>query len=138
MRHPTIIIALSTSLLLGCAHVATSQQPPPPTIIPNDLAGEWEGQWHTSTGSGALYVTIKKIDGDQAFGTIYIKGNAPYHNRDLTLTGTLRGTRLAGSFPTMPGSPPATYEWEIGQDRKSMTGWGEAGARSSISLTKKR
>lgn len=138
MRHLMIISALSTMCLLGSAHVATSQQAPAPTFMANDLAGEWEGQWQTPWASGALYVTIKKIDGDQVLGTIYIRGNAHYHNRDLTLTGTLRGNRLAGSFPTMPGSPAATYEWEIGPDGKAMTGWGEAAARSSISLKKKR
>jgi hypothetical protein len=84
-----------------------------------------------STMRDAIYLTISKIEDDEVAGTIYIKGPAHYHNRDLAFTGRLRGTTLAGSYATVRGDPPVSYEWEIGPDGKSMTGWGQATVRAS-------
>ena len=109
---------------------------PAPPISPGDLVGKWTGQWQAGRSKGALYVTIKKIDGDQVSGTIYIDGPLMHHKRELTLTGTIRGNTLAGAHPTLPGGPVITYEWEIGPDGKSMAGWSQGTNRGAVSLTK--
>jgi hypothetical protein len=133
-----MIAVLSTLLSFGVSDLATSQQAPVRIFAPSDLVGQWDGRWECPRLGDAVYVTIKSVDREEVAGTIYIKCNAPYCNRDLTFAGTFRGGSVAGSFATLPGYPPATYEWEIGADGKSMAGWGQIGCRASMSLTKTR
>lgn len=51
-------------------------------INPQGLVGEWQGEWATAATRDTLYVTFKSLNEKKA-GTLYIKGPANYHNRDL-------------------------------------------------------
>lgn len=101
----------------------------PPTIDPKSLIGEWKGEWSNSYGRDSVYLTIKNVDGEKFSGTVYIKGRASYHNRDLPYIGTLKDTTLSMSYGTI------IFNFTLINDHR-MEGSALANTRASIWLEK--
>ena len=91
---------------------------------PQNLVGEWVGEWKIPRLSDAFYMSIKKVVQDRVEGTVYIRGPAPYHNRDIEFVGTLAGNTFTTTTPTQAGSPPITWSLEIDDSGAKMTGYG--------------
>jgi hypothetical protein len=105
---------------------------------PKDLVGEWTGEWKTPRLGDAMYITIKKVDNKRVEGTMYIRGPAPYHNRDIPFVGTIDGTTFSTNTPTQPGQPPIQWSLEVNDEATEMTGVGIGTVRAELRLTKKR
>ena len=105
---------------------------------PQAIVGSWQGTWDTGQATGAYYITIKKVVGDKAEGTLYIDGPARYHRRDIQFTGTLDGASLSlKDVPTLSGSPVLNQVFTISDDGTRMEGEGLGTVRAAFSLKKK-
>ena len=131
MRYPS-------SLAFGLVFLALALVSPALAFDPQSVVGNWEGTWNASQGSGAYYINIKKVIGNQAEGTLYIDGSQRYHRRDVPFTGTLDGTSLSlKDVPTLPGSPVLNQLLKISDDGTTMEGEGVGTVRATFSLKKK-
>ena len=66
---------------------------------PQDLVGEWQGQWQNKFGTGRFSVTIKSADEKEVSGTVYTevrRASADYHNREVAFKGTITKTGISG------------------------------------------
>jgi len=90
MRTIGIFVAVAL-LLFGFAIVPVAAAEGVSAFDPQSLVGEWQGQWKNGRvgTSGAVYITIKKVDGDDVVATTWAAGNQRYHNRDLDTKGKL-------------------------------------------------
>lgn len=108
-------------------------------VEPQTFVGDWEGTWNASRASGPLAMSVKKVEGNQATGTVYITGGAPYHNKDIPFTGAVDGnTLLLKDVPTMPGSPVLNWSFKINDNGTKMDGEGQGTVRATFDLTKKK
>ena len=103
-----------------------------------NLIGEWTGEWNASTYRDTMSITINKVDGNLVEGTMYIRGQQKYHNRDLPFVATLTGTTLTASTPTMPGEPSIEWSMQVDDAVNTMTGVGTGTRRADVKLTKKK
>ena len=105
---------------------------------PQQLVGEWGGEWSASAQRGDLYITIKKVDADRVEGTVYIRGPQRYHNRDLPFVGKLEGSRFTATVPTMPGEPQVQLAFDVNAEATQMQGTAVGRGRADVTLTKKK
>lgn len=99
---------------------------------PQKLVGEWTGEWRIPGGpSDRIYLTVKKIEGEQVLCSVFIQGRLRYHNRDLACSGTFANGKLSLTVPEGPATLELTLVGE-GQLR----GVGEGQNRAGIVLYK--
>ena len=83
--------------------------------------GRCEGKWvHPSFGKGKVYLTVKTVKGVDVAGILYAEGSAPYHNRDLPLTGKISvegGTENSPSLLVRYGAR-SCFETACGRGRR--------------------
>jgi hypothetical protein len=137
MIYP-LAVFLTVSLSICCGASNLASQTVASAIDSRQLIGEWQGEARAPRGSAPLSMTIKQVEGDTVSGSMWIKGDAPYHNRDLALTGSIKGNIFTGSYPTMPGQPLISFEWTISDDAKTLTGWAQGLVRSEVTLKKRK
>jgi len=131
-RPMLLVTTLATFVILGFTRYAVA-------VEPQSFVGDWEGTWSASRASGPLAMSVKKVEGNQATGTVYITGGAPYHNRDIPFTGAVDGnTLLLKNVPTMPGSPVLNWSFKINDNGTKMDGEGQGTVRATFDLTKKK
>lgn len=128
MRRVSVILALLTALMAARVYA----------VEPQALVGEWGGEWKASTVGNTLSMTITKIDGERVQGSVFIRGNAPYHNKDIPFVGKLAGNTFSTETATQPGSPPMQWQLTVDPTGTKMEGTAQATARASISLSKRK
>lgn len=109
---------------------------------PQSVVGDWVGEWNNGRDtSDAVYMTVKAISGNRVEGTLYRRAipGSPYDNRDLPFVGTLVGHTLSvRGAPTVLGSPPMSFSYNINRAGTRMMGFFQATGRSAVSLAKKQ
>jgi hypothetical protein len=109
---------------------------------PQSVVGEWVGEWNNGRDtSDAVYMTVKAVSGGRVDGTLHRRAipGSPYDNRDLPFVGTLVGHMLSvRGAPTVPGSPPMSFSYNISRDGTRMAGFFQATDRSAVSLAKRQ
>lgn len=109
---------------------------------PQSLVGKWESEvdgegWKTNymgrESKGDLYIQIEKVEGDKAYGKIYIEGRQNYHNQWHKFTAAVSeiNDRIVLDF-TLAGF--MVIHLEARGDK--MTGTGLATATANFSLKK--
>jgi hypothetical protein len=124
-------LVLATGLLLVMAWAAIAFEP-------QRLVGEWRGEWSIPTDRGDVYITITKVDGMRVEGTMWVRGPARYHNRDLPFVAALNGANLVATTPTQPGEPPIQWSLDVNDEATQMVGTATGRARSDVKMSKKK
>jgi len=83
-----------------------------------------------------MSMTITKVEAARVEGTLFVRGPAPYHNKDIPFVGDLKGTTLSETTPTQPGSPPVIWSVGINDQGTEMAGQATATRASTVTLKK--
>ncbi len=98
------------------------------------LIGKWAGGYKATTAKGKIYMTVSEVDANgKIAGTLYIEGGAEYHNRDLSITGSVSGLKGSETVYAQYGS---VVRLELTRKGDELQGWGVGQRRSDVVMRK--